>query len=118
MEKGAKTMLIDIFPETLNRTGVDESSIESMLHVLKEYFKNSPEETQDSNHMELGNLYANNISSDFKASHKRSRRASSRTPTQFMNEDAHQEQYILHELTHAFHLGSMVILTVLVLEVN
>ena len=92
----------------------EHSSIENLVEFARdenetELFTHSHSHTHDDGHThdhEHGHFH----------SHKRVKRwAGPNHRHEYLNDADMRRHYMLHELTHAFHLGSMVILTILVL---
>ena len=135
LERNSKDIIFKTFPEFLNKTIHDGWSLQSILvlvqnnqlghthgheHLLDEMAKAAwPVEndtypfTPHTHHHDDG--HAHDHSHDF-LSHSRVRRgAGPNHKHDLLTDAAMHRHYLLHELTHAFHLGSMVILTLLVL---
>jgi hypothetical protein len=121
MEDQAKRIIFDLFPGRFNKSGYDEAEFESILVILRDCFQEvkGPEITRiqnkfvaeverrfpkDHHHDHHGHIHKRSVGGNHKHTFKDSQKI--------------YTHHILHELTHAFHLGSLVILTILVLEVN
>ncbi|KAK3581609.1 hypothetical protein CHS0354_001931 [Potamilus streckersoni] len=125
LEADSKKILFDTFPHLLNKSLNERLSLQTMLTRLKQHREDffgpaerSATETplnssftrfhsKDSDHHD-------DESEEKLIRHKRT--AGENHDHYYLSEQALYHHYILHELTHAFHLGSMVILTLLVLE--
>ncbi|XP_071121422.1 uncharacterized protein LOC143083359 [Mytilus galloprovincialis] len=120
MESEAKKIIFDLFPGRFNRSGYDEAEFESILLILRDCFQevNGPEITRIQNkfaaavekQLHKGHNHANH--------HHHLHKRGSGGNHKHTFKDSHKiyTHHILHELTHAFHLGSFVILTILLLE--
>ncbi|XP_063398319.1 uncharacterized protein LOC134701583 [Mytilus trossulus] len=120
MESEAKKIIFDLFPGRFNRSGYDEAEFESILLILRDCFQevNGPEITRIQNkfaaavekQLHKGHNHANH--------HHHLHKRGSAGNHKHTFKDSHKiyTHHILHELTHAFHLGSFVILTILLLE--
>ncbi|VDI16053.1 Hypothetical predicted protein [Mytilus galloprovincialis] len=120
MESEAKKIIFDLFPGRFNRSGYDEAEFESILLILRDCFQevNGPEITR------IQNKFAAAVEKQLHKDHNHANhhhhlhKRGSGGNHKHTFKDSHKiyTHHILHELTHAFHLGSFVILTILLLE--
>lgn len=121
MEDQAKKIIFDLFPGRFNRTGYLEAEFETILIILRDCFQEvkGPEmsKIQRKFIQEVERRLPNEHHHDHHG-HVHRRAAGGHHKHTFKDSHKIYTHHILHELTHAFHLGSLVILTILVFEVN
>ena len=122
MENHAKKTLFEIFPERFNKTDYEKTSLEHIVVILKEcYYDLKKNETskisERTKHMHTHSHAPEKLHHVHPRTRKR-RAAGGNHQHSFHDKEKSINHHILHELTHAFHLGSMVILTVLLVEVK
>lgn len=122
MENHAKKTLFEIFPERFNKSDYEKTSLEHIVVILKECF-NDLKKNETSKISERTKLMHTHSHAPEKSHHvhprtRKRRAAGGNHQHSFHDEEKSINHHILHELTHAFHLGSMVILTVLLVEVK
>ena len=139
LEANSKDIMFKTFPGFLNRSVHDDWSLQSILMLVKTNVRGHDhhedgahtdinslvEFARDDNETELfmhghSHTHGDGRTHDHEHghfhSHERFRRgAGANHRHEYLTDAAMHRHYMLHELTHAFHLGSMVILTVLVL---
>ncbi|KAL3842577.1 hypothetical protein ACJMK2_020571, partial [Sinanodonta woodiana] len=125
LEADSKKILFDTFPHFFNNSLNEKYSLQTMLTRLKQYREDihtDVERTATETPINSSFTRFHGKESDHRDDeleeklirHKRT--AGENHDHYYLSEQALYHHYILHELTHAFHLGSMVILTLLVLE--
>ena len=119
MENHAKKTLFEIFPERFNKTDYEKTSLEHIVVILKECFYDlKKNETERVKHMHTHTHAPEKTSHHVHPRTRKRRAAGGNHQHSFHDKEKSINHHILHELTHAFHLGSMVILTVLLVEVK
>ncbi|CAC5362834.1 unnamed protein product [Mytilus coruscus] len=120
MESEAKKIIFDLFPGRFNRSGYDEAEFESILVILRDCFQEvqGPEITRIQNKFaaEVEKRLHKGHHHDNHHHHLHKRGSGGNHKHTFKDSHKIYTHHILHELTHAFHLGSFVILTILLLE--
>ncbi|KAJ8299343.1 hypothetical protein KUTeg_023403 [Tegillarca granosa] len=121
MEREAKNVLLDLFPEKLNKTNYAKTSLEDILVIVRECFRDLREQGLDRlfekvhfDALQKKSQHKNHEENNVSVRNKRA--AGENHDHHFKDPKKYHSHHILHELTHAFHLGSMVILTLLVIE--
>ena len=125
MEKEAKQVLFDMFPERFNHSDYKKAGLDELMVILRECFKDienkhghhsaDPESRIHALEKTLTHVHEDG---SHHVHHRTKRGAGGDHTHIFQDEQKYAEHHILHELTHAFHLGSMVILTVLLVIVS
>jgi hypothetical protein len=135
MEKHAKDTLLNLFPERFNKTTYEKASLEEIMVIMKECFDELKKDgkvnkldkatfphihkSDGGDHHVHGNHDSHGGHGNHGSHGSRHRRgAGGNHQHSFKDQEKYINHHILHELTHAFHLGSMVILTVLLVEVR
>ncbi|XP_062580277.1 uncharacterized protein LOC134242206 [Saccostrea cucullata] len=121
MEMHAKETLTKLFPARFNKSTYESASLEEILVIMKECFDKLQKDNPHMNGEKLAKAVSNHPHPHEGGGHhvhgKRMRRgAGGNHKHTFRDQEKFLSHHILHELTHAFHLGSMVILTVLLIE--
>ncbi|XP_060075063.1 uncharacterized protein LOC132554769 [Ylistrum balloti] len=120
MEVYTKSVLLDLFPVRLNKTSWDKKPLSDILVILRECFDDVKATDIQEKRIALEKLLSNTTPHSWhhlehvKGRHKRA--AGGNHQHSFQDKNKYIQHHILHELTHAFHLGSMVILTILLIE--
>lgn len=123
MENHAKETLLNLFPERFNKTNYEKASLEEIMVIMKECFDELRKDgtlkgKSKLEHALSPHSHPPNGGEHHVHGHRKRRGAGGNHQHTFHDKEKHINHHILHELTHAFHLGSMVILTVLLVEVN
>lgn len=121
MENHAKETLLNLFPERFNKTNYEKASLEEIMVIMKECFDELRKDgtLKGKNKLEHAlspHSHPPNGGEHHVHGHRKRRGAGGNHQHTFHDKEKHINHHILHELTHAFHLGSMVILTVLLVE--
>lgn len=119
MEKHAKDTLLNLFPERFNKTTYEKASLEEIMVIMKECFdelKRDGKVTMDK--ASFPHIHQTDGGGHHVHGKRHRRAAGGNHQHSFKDQEKYINHHILHELTHAFHLGSMVILTVLLVEVR
>ena len=116
MEVATKEVLLGLFPVRLNRTEWDSKPLKDFLVILRECFNDIKAKDIQEKRKAIERLLSSNTTPHYHGRHKRA--AGGNHKHEFTDENKYFQHHILHELTHAFHLGSMVILTILLIEVG
>ncbi|KAK3103453.1 hypothetical protein FSP39_019368, partial [Pinctada imbricata] len=124
MEQEAKRVLFEIFPERFNHSDYKKAGLDELMVILKECFRDLQDgsgkfalktDRDPSSHVNAIQQGLTHVHDDgtHHVHHRSKRGAGGDHEHAFQDKQKYAEHHILHELTHAFHLGSMVILTVL-----